>query len=124
MRVFSLALLLASACSQIFAREFDCNRPLPFIFTLGNASCPCDRAEHTGELKYENGKVSVCLGSEWKTFPFEESYAYGTENNPGYSCKDILENAGQQPSDGVYWIRLRGKPAVLILYLLFKGDRV
>ena len=34
---------------------------------------------------------------------------YGMENDPGYSCKDIQDNAGQQLSDGVYWIRLQGK---------------
>ena len=34
---------------------------------------------------------------------------YGTENNPGYSCKDILDNTAQQLSDGVYWISLSGK---------------
>ena len=73
-RVFSLAFLLANTRSQICVDEtLDCNQPVPTIFKLGDASCPCDRAEHAGALKYENGKVFVCLGSEWKTVSFEES---------------------------------------------------
>ena len=34
---------------------------------------------------------------------------YGMEDNPGYSCKDILDNSADQLNDGVYWIRLQGK---------------
>jgi len=94
----------------------DCNQPVPTIYKLGDASCACDRAEHAGALKYANGKVYVCLGSEWKSLQFQESYVYGTENNPGYSCKDILDKAGQQLSDGVFWIHLRGNQTAFPVY--------
>ena len=108
-QTLGLAFLAASVCGQNCVEEtLDCNDPAPSIYKLGDASCACNRAEHAGALKYDNGKVSVCLGSEWKTVQFEENHAYGTENNPGYSCKDILDKAGQQLSNGVFWIRLRG----------------
>ncbi|KAJ7321483.1 hypothetical protein OS493_034837 [Desmophyllum pertusum] len=64
-------------------------------------------AHHTLGLKFENGKVYVCLGSEWKSFRLEGGI-YGTETNPGYSCKDILNKAGKQLSNGVFWIHLKG----------------
>ena len=114
--VLSLTLLAASVRGQNCVDEtLDCNQPVPTIYKLGDASCACDRAEHAGALKYANGKVYVCLGSEWKSLQFQESYVYGTENNPGYSCKDILDKAGQQLSDGVFWIHLRGKGCLFAL---------
>ena len=110
-RILSVAVLVAGVSGQICVDEtLDCNQPVPTIFKLGDQSCPCNSAAHAGALKYAYGKVYVCLGTTWKTIQFvEDLNAYGTENNPGYSCKDILDNSEQQLSNGVYWIRLQGK---------------
>ena len=59
----------------------DCDQPVPTIFKLGDPSCACNRPEHAGALKYDSGKVHVCLGNEWKVIRFEESY--GSVTNPG-----------------------------------------
>ena len=83
-QTLGLAFLASSVWGENCVEEtLDCNNPVPSIYKLGDASCACNRAEHAGALKYDNGKVSVCLGSEWKTVQFEENHAYGTENNPG-----------------------------------------
>ena len=110
---FLFAFLVARTHAQDCVEEtLDCDQPVPTIFKVGDASCPCNKADHAGAIKYANGKVHVCLGTEWKTVQFENNgyVPYGTRNNPAYSCKDILDNAvpGQQHTDGVYWIRLRG----------------
>ncbi|KAL9952123.1 hypothetical protein ACROYT_G039332 [Oculina patagonica] len=84
----------------------DCNEPVPTIFKLGDQSCACNSAAHAGALKYTNGKIYVCLGSKWKTVVLEDEY--GTKDHPGLSCKDILNKAGQQLSNGVFWIHLQG----------------
>ena len=106
-RILSLAWFAVSVLGQECVDvTLDCNQPVPTIYKLGDASCVCNRPEHAGALKYDSGKVHVCLGSEWKALQFEESY--GSETNPGYSCKDILNKAGTQLNDSVYWIRLPG----------------
>ena len=106
-RILSLAWFAVSVLGQECVDvTLDCNQPVPTIYKLGDASCACNRPEHAGALKYDSGKVHVCVGSEWKAIQFEESY--GSETNPGYSCKDILNKAGAQLNDGVYWIRLPG----------------
>ena len=112
---FLVARMRAQSCVQ---ETLDCNQPVPTIFKLGDASCPCNKADHAGAIKYANGKVHVCLGTEWKAVQFDESLPYGTRNNPAYSCKDILDNAGpgQQRTDGVYWIRLKGTWSCSALY--------
>ncbi|XP_029202587.2 uncharacterized protein LOC114966768 [Acropora millepora] len=116
---FLFAFLVARTHAQVYGEEtLHCDKPVPTIFKLGDASCPCNKTDHAGAIKYANGKVHVCLGTEWKTLPFESNSPYGTRNNPAYSCKDILDNAepGQQHTDGVYWIRLRGRPAAFPVY--------
>ena len=106
LRTLSLAFLAANVGGQACIEEtLDCNDPVPTIYKLGDASCPCNSPAHAGALKFSNDKIHVCLGSEWKTLQFA---VYGTEDNPGSSCKDILDKAGQQLNDGVYWIRLQG----------------
>ena len=108
----SLFVLFAVIVSgQICVEEtLDCSNPVSTAFKLGNASCPCNDPTHAGVLKYVNGEVYVCLGSEWKTVQLLDNLMdYGTAENPGVSCKDIHDKAGQQLSDGVYWIRLPGK---------------
>ena len=111
LQTLSLAFLAASVSGQVCVEEtLDCNEPIPGILKLGNTSCSCNNPAHAGSLKYVNGAVYVCLSSEWKSVrSLETMDFYGTEKNPGFSCKDIQDKAGQQLSDGVYWIRLRGK---------------
>ncbi len=107
-RILSVAFLVARVSGQACIEEtLDCNEPVPTIFKLGDQSCACNSAAHAGALKYANGKIYVCLGSKWKIVLLGDEY--GTESNPGLSCKDILDKAGQQLSNGVFWIRLRGK---------------
>lgn len=84
-----------------------CGDPVSGIFKIGNFPC-CYKAEHAGALKFLSGKLYICLGNKWATFEFEKLFVYGTEFNPGYSCKDIQDRAGKRLSDGIYWIRLRG----------------
>ncbi|KAL9952122.1 hypothetical protein ACROYT_G039331 [Oculina patagonica] len=71
-------------------------------------SCACNSAAHAGVLKYSNGTLYICMGSKWKAVRLIGDY--GTEFNPGLSCKDILNKAGQQLSNGVFWIHLQGSP--------------
>ena len=116
MNVFlhALRLTFLAACvsgQNCVEETLDCNQAVSTRYKLGDASCSCNQPEQAGALKYAN----VCLGSEWKPFQLQVSYVYGTENNPGYSCKDILDKAGQQLSDGVFWIRLRGKGCLFAL---------
>ena len=71
------------------------------IIKVGSHSCGC-QANGAGKLKFDNGKIFVCTGSEWKTLQYEE---YGVKTLPGYSCKDIKDNANQS-ANGIYWITL------------------
>ena len=73
-----------------------------------NCSCQPKRA---GQLKFADGKLFVCTGTEWKALQFEQSVqlvSYGSKSNPGSSCKDIKSN-NPTLSDGIYWITLSGK---------------
>lgn len=108
-RILSIVFLVARVRGQICVEEtLNCEDPVPTIFKLGDVSCQCNDAAHAGALKYANGKVYLCVGTEWKTFQLLGEY--GTDSaNPGISCKDILNKAGKQLSNGVFWIRLQGK---------------
>ena len=108
-RILSIVFLVARVRGQECVEEtLNCDDPVPTIFKLGDAACPCNNAAHAGALKYDNGKVYLCMGTEWKTFLLEADYGTG-RTNPGTSCKDILDRAGKQLSNAVYWIRLEGK---------------
>ena len=107
-RILSVAILVARVSGQICVEEtLNCNDPVPTIFKLGDQSCACNNAAHAGALKYSNGNVYICLGSKWKAVQLIDTY--GLQDDPGYSCKDVLDKSGQQLSNGVYWIRLQGK---------------
>ena len=109
-QILCVAFLVAQVRGQNCVEEaLNCDDPVPTIFKLGDQSCACNSAGHAGALKFLNGKVQVCLGNEWKTFQFVEDIEYGTEKNPGSSCKDIKDKAvGKQLSNGVFWIKLQG----------------
>ena len=108
-RILTIAFLVAGVRGQLCVEEtLNCNDPVPTIFKLGDQSCQCNDAAHAGALKYANGKVYLCVGTEWKTFRLEGEF--GTEStNPGISCEQILNRAGKQLSNGVFWIRIEGK---------------
>lgn len=108
-RILSIVFLVARVRGQVCVEEtYNCDDEVPTIFKLGDAACPCNNAAHAGALKYVNGKVYLCVGTEWKTFLLENDYGMKS-TNPGTSCKDILNRAGNQLKNGVYWIRLGGK---------------
>jgi len=108
-RILSVVFLVARVKGLICVNEtLNCDDPVPTIFKLGDASCPCNDPAHAGALRYENGNVYLCVGTKWKPVGLEDNY--GLESaNPGTSCKDILNQAEQQLSNGVFWIRLDGK---------------
>ena len=97
-----LCITLATAVSfTIAADNKRCKRPLARA-----ESCECEPTS-AGLLKMSGGKLVVCDGSEWKTLQFEIPLG-SSSDNPGYSCKHILDN-GKQAADGVYWITLTCK---------------
>ena len=88
-------------------QRLDCNDVIPTIYNIGDRSCTCDSKAHDGAVKFDNEELFVCLNGKWQAIHMKEVHKYGTEHNPGSSCKDILDKAdGEQLSDGVYWIRL------------------
>ncbi|XP_068684588.1 uncharacterized protein [Montipora foliosa] len=111
--LLSLVVLLAAVVSgQLCVPEtLNCHEVIPTIFKLGDGSCACGSKAHDGALKYDKGELYLCLNGKWKAFELKETHKFGTELNPGASCKDILDRAdGKQLSDGVYWIRLGEGP--------------
>ena len=108
---FALVVLVAVVCGQYCVEEtLDCSKDVPLVLKLGKDSCACNREEHAGALKYANNSLYVCLGDKWSAIRLKKLYPYGTENNPGLSCKDIRDKSAEKHlSDGVYWLRNRGK---------------
>ena len=110
--VLSLSLLCftVNANSQGCVEEtLDCNKAVPTVFKLSDASCPCDDASHSGVLKFSDNEVHVCAGTEWNMVHLikEVSGPYGSEGNPGQFCDDIYDELvkGSTPEDGIYWLR-------------------
>ena len=86
--------------------ECDCGEKYYTIFKIGQHSCTC-QPDRAGQLKFSDGKVLVCTGSEWNALQYEVSY--GSKSNPGYGCEDIkAKNAGKS-ANGIYWITLSGE---------------
>ncbi|KAK2567638.1 hypothetical protein P5673_008490, partial [Acropora cervicornis] len=99
----------------------DCRDPVSSIFKIGKDSCACDNDRHAGALKFVDGKLMVCLGDRWAELNPTVDDAYGTEFNPGESCKDIKNKLGGSPSDGVYWIKLPSAYKGIPVYCDMKG---
>ena len=94
---------------QVCVEEtLDCSDTVSSIFKVGEDSCACNNAEHAGALKYSKGNLYVCLGVQWARFEYESKVTpeYGTQLNPGYSCKDIHDKAEKELSDGIYWLQI------------------
>ncbi|KAK2567653.1 hypothetical protein P5673_008506, partial [Acropora cervicornis] len=91
-------------------KDLDCNKAVPTVFKLSDASCPCNAASHAGALKFANNEVYVCSGKEWKILSLTGVVGgpYGSEGNPGLSCDDIYDKRVKdgRPEDGIYWMRL------------------
>ena len=107
-----LSILLTSTLCYTTAYQRDpdeCNYRDKYcrnIYKIDNHNCDC-QAESAGQLKFDQGKVLVCDGHEWKSLRYEEKY--GSRKNPGFSCEDIMANSANQAANGVYWIALNGK---------------
>ncbi|KAJ7327798.1 Saccharopine dehydrogenase [Desmophyllum pertusum] len=104
-----LSILLTSTLCYTTAYQRDpdeCNYRDKYcrnIYKIDNHNCDC-QAESAGQLKFDQGKVLVCDGREWKSLQYEEKY--GSRKNPGFSCEDIMANSANQAANGVYWIAL------------------
>ena len=90
----------------------DCNKVVPTVFKLSDASCPCNDASHSGALKFADNELFVCDGTKWKFVQLTKVHGdvgpYGSEFNPGESCDDIYDELVKDstPEDGIYWLRL------------------
>ena len=111
--LFAIVLSFASA-SHDQPQDCGCGDiaqyPLVYpVFTskVGQYNCSC-QPKRAGQLKFADGKLFVCTGTEWKAVQYEQSVSYGSESNPGSSCKDIKSKTPTL-SDGIYWITLNGK---------------
>lgn len=93
-----LCILLTCTLSIAVPRKPRC-KAKPKVSANG---CECNE-KRAGVLKLADKKLFMCDGGEWKALQYEQPY--GSRKNPGYSCKDIKEDAAQA-TDGVYWIRL------------------
>ena len=67
---------------------------------LGNDSETCTSAK-SGTLRWTGTQVEVCDGSDW--LRIGASLEPGSENNPGVSCYEIL-NDNPSAQDGLYWL--------------------
>ncbi|XP_067028904.1 legumain-like isoform X3 [Acropora muricata] len=110
-------------CGQICVEEtLDCSDPVSSIFKIGKDSCACDNDRHAGALKFVEGLLMVCLGNRWAKAELNPKVdTYGTELNPGESCKDIKSKLSGSPSDGLYWIKLPSDDGGLPVYCDMKG---
>lgn len=84
----------------------DCRDPVSSIFKIGKDSCACDSDKHAGALKFVDGQLMVCSSKGWRKAQWKTDDAYGTEFNPGKSCKDIKQKLMGSPADGIYWIKI------------------
>ncbi len=79
--------------------------PQSALHVAGGIQFQDDTAECTaakaGTIRWHEGYVEVCDGSEWK--PIYSPPALGSQDNPAVSCLEILD-AGESTGDGVYWL--------------------
>ena len=90
--------------------DLDCNKAVPTVFKLSDASCPCNDASHSGALQFADNQIYVCNGKEWKMVHLKREVTgpYGSEGNPGLSCDDIYDERIRdgELEDGIYWLHL------------------
>ncbi|KAJ7321470.1 Saccharopine dehydrogenase [Desmophyllum pertusum] len=107
-------LLTSTLCYTTAYHPDECNYSDTYynIFKIGKHNCDC-QAKSAGQLKFDQGKVLVCDGHEWKSLQYEEEY--GSRKNPGFSCEDIKASANQA-ANGVYWITLSDSKVAFPVY--------
>ena len=64
------------------------------VVTLATHGCECTKKTQR-TLNYRDGNVLVCNGEAWTTV--NSAAAYGSEDAPGKSCKDILKQRQNLP---------------------------
>ena len=74
------------------------------VVRLATHQCECT-ADTAGTLNYRDGKVLVCNGKDWSGLKLEGA-GYGSADQPGHSCKDILGHGKKE--NGIYHITLAG----------------
>lgn len=103
-----LCIILTTVMSVTVTANGKCERPL-----ARTESCEC-KPKSAGLLNLADGKLRVCDGTEWKIVQFTTSLG-SSSDNPGDSCKHILDN-DKQAADGVYWITLTYKREAFPVY--------
>ncbi|KAL9952118.1 hypothetical protein ACROYT_G039327 [Oculina patagonica] len=103
--------MTSTVCFTIAGKRNKCGPKV----RAGNCEC---KSKTAGTLNLADGKLLLCDGNEWKALQFEEPL--GSEKNPGYSCKDILDNGGQT-ADGVYYITLNDRREAFPVYCDMAG---
>ena len=68
--------------------------------------------QHAGSMRFnaQQKLLEICDGTSWLEVQLVPRY--GSEKNPGTSCKDILVKNKLKKNntpDGVHWIRFTGK---------------
>lgn len=105
-----MTLLIITLTSVLYLtsaqRECDVPAKRRNVVQLQQQNCDC-LAKRAGQMKFAEGKVLVCDGSEWKALQYE--VPYGSRSKPGYSCEDIRTvNIDSQTKNGVYFISQSG----------------
>ena len=76
------------------------------VVKLATHACDCTSGT-AGTLNYRDGKVLVCDGNDWTTSS-SDGGDYGSEDAPGKSCKDILDNSEEPLNNGIYYVSFAG----------------
>ena len=124
--VFLLGVLWVTAIRG-FVPDGWCNevKTVYHVYDMEQEKCPC-HAKNEGTLKYSEGKVSICNGKEWAVMEFEGQH--GKQERPGLSCQNILVNnlvgSRRKLSNGIYWIKMKGRLVLLSVHGWGKEMRV
>ncbi|KAL9952132.1 hypothetical protein ACROYT_G039342, partial [Oculina patagonica] len=106
-------ILTSTVCfTTIAGQSNECGTEVP------SSNCDCT-SNTAGVLKYRRGILLMCDGNFWKALQFEEHPLGSDKSNPGYSCKDLLDNG--QTTDGVYWIFLGDRREAFPVYCDMAG---
>ncbi|XP_078352110.1 uncharacterized protein LOC144636783 [Oculina patagonica] len=105
-------ILTSTVCFTIAGKRNKCGTK------LRASNCDCT-SKTAGVLKYGGGKLLLCDGNDWKALQFEGKAPGSDKSNPGYSCKDLLDNG--QTADGVYWITLSDRREAFPVYCDMAG---
>ena len=95
-------------CISLAYHPADCDYSDTYynVFKVGKHNCECN-PRRAGQIKFENNKIQVCVGDQWKSLQYELPQL-GNRSNPAVSCEEIKANRRCSKS-GIYWITLKGK---------------